>query len=57
VLDHILVGPSLAPALQEAKPVRPRRDYEIVHVNADFYDQVSDHDTQVVRLRFGSGAP
>ncbi len=56
VLDHILVGPSLAPD-QGSKSVRTRRDYEVVHVNADFADQVSDHDTQVVRLRFGSGTP
>ena len=57
VLDHILVGPSLAPVNPESKPVKVRRDYEVVHVNADFHDQVSDHDTQVVRLRFGTGLP
>ena len=57
VLDHILVGPSLAPVEAEAEPVRIRRDYDVVHVNADFWDQVSDHDPQVVRLRFGSGQP
>jgi predicted extracellular nuclease len=56
VLDHILVGPSLAPDIA-GKAVKARRDYDVVHVNADFYDQVSDHDTQVVRLRFGSGQP
>jgi predicted extracellular nuclease len=59
VLDHLLVSPSLAPAepIAGAKPVKIRRDYVIVHVNADFSDQVSDHDPQVVRLRFGSATP
>ena len=59
VLDHLLVSPSLAPAepIAGAKPVKIRRDYDIVHVNADFSDQVSDHDPQVVRLRFGSATP
>ncbi|MEV4734474.1 endonuclease/exonuclease/phosphatase family protein [Saccharopolyspora sp. NPDC049426] len=38
-LDHILLaGPLTA-------------DYDIVHVNAEFSDQISDHDPQVVRLR------
>ncbi|TWF94373.1 endonuclease/exonuclease/phosphatase family protein [Saccharopolyspora dendranthemae] len=38
-LDHILLtGPHTA-------------DYDIVHVNAEFPDQISDHDPQVVRLR------
>ncbi|MEV4647608.1 endonuclease/exonuclease/phosphatase family protein [Saccharopolyspora sp. NPDC049357] len=38
-LDHILLaGPLTA-------------DYDIVHVNAEFPDQISDHDPQVVRLR------
>ncbi|MEU6093271.1 endonuclease/exonuclease/phosphatase family protein [Streptomyces sp. NPDC047079] len=39
VLDHILTSPSLASP-----------DYDIVHVNAEFADQASDHDPQVVRL-------
>lgn len=43
VLDHILLSPRLADA---------RYHYQIVHVNAEFVDQVSDHDPQVVRLRF-----
>ncbi|GAA4908320.1 hypothetical protein LX16_3073 [Stackebrandtia albiflava] len=42
VLDHILVSPALAGA-----------EYQVVHVNAEFSDQVSDHDPQVVRLTFG----
>ncbi|GAA3723934.1 hypothetical protein HDA32_000631 [Spinactinospora alkalitolerans] len=44
-LDHMLVGRALA----------DRVDYDIVHVNAEFHDQVSDHDPQVVRFRPLSG--
>ncbi|NJQ02142.1 endonuclease/exonuclease/phosphatase [Streptomyces sp. PLAI1-29] len=40
VLDHILTSRGVGPA-----------DYDIVHVNAEFADQVSDHDPQVVRFR------
>ncbi|WP_020499411.1 endonuclease/exonuclease/phosphatase family protein [Sciscionella marina] len=40
VLDHILTSPGLG-----------RPDYDIVHLNAEFADQVSDHDPQVARLR------
>ncbi|HKS44605.1 MAG TPA: endonuclease/exonuclease/phosphatase family protein [Amycolatopsis sp.] len=39
VLDHILVSRSLC-----------RLDYDVVHVNAEFAQQASDHDPQVVRL-------
>ena len=39
VLDHILVSPALR-----------RFDYDIVHINAEFADQTSDHDPQVVRI-------
>ncbi|PZH20947.1 hypothetical protein C1I97_00585 [Streptomyces sp. NTH33] len=39
-LDHILVSPAIK------KP-----HYEIVHINAEFSDQVSDHDPQVVRFK------
>ncbi|MFE3599796.1 endonuclease/exonuclease/phosphatase family protein [Streptomyces sp. NPDC059142] len=39
-LDHILVSPGVK------KP-----DYEVVHINAEFADQASDHDPQVVRIR------
>ncbi|MBB5960630.1 hypothetical protein FHS29_007258 [Saccharothrix tamanrassetensis] len=42
VLDHILLGPRL---------VADGYDYDIVHVNAEFADQVSDHDPQLVRLK------
>jgi uncharacterized protein len=44
VLDHILLSPGLA---------RLPYDYDIVHMNADFTDQVSDHDPSIVRLRLG----
>jgi predicted extracellular nuclease len=42
VLDHILLTGSLASSYA----------YDVVHVNAEFADQVSDHDPQVVRLTF-----
>ncbi|MCM2577583.1 endonuclease/exonuclease/phosphatase family protein [Streptomyces meridianus] len=38
-LDHTLVSPALS-----------SYEYDIVHVNAEFPDQTSDHDPQVVRL-------
>ncbi|WP_342781555.1 endonuclease/exonuclease/phosphatase family protein [Amycolatopsis rhizosphaerae] len=42
VLDHILVSAA------------PRRvDYDVVHINAEFADQASDHDPQIVRFRPG----
>ena len=41
-LDHILVSPAL---------LAPLPEYDSVHVNAEFADQQSDHDPQVVRLR------
>ncbi|MDQ0990202.1 endonuclease/exonuclease/phosphatase family protein [Streptomyces sp. V3I7] len=43
VLDQILVSPS----------VRRDRglDYDSVHINAEFHDQISDHDPQVLRFR------
>ncbi len=37
-LDHVLTSGRLLP------------DYDVVHVNAEFADQASDHDPQVVRL-------
>jgi predicted extracellular nuclease len=43
VLDQILISPSI------------RRDcdfeYDSVHLNAEFHDQISDHDPQVLRFR------
>jgi len=41
VLDHVLLSSSLAGLPYE---------YDIVHVNAEFPDQVSDHEPQIVRL-------
>ena len=40
VLDHILVTPGLGDV-----------QYQVVHVNAEYADQASDHDPQVVRLK------
>jgi predicted extracellular nuclease len=40
VLDQTLVSPGIR-----------RFDYDIVHVNAEFSDQTSDHDPQVLRFR------
>jgi predicted extracellular nuclease len=40
VLDHILVTRGLGDV-----------QYQVVHVNAEYHDQVSDHDPQVVRVR------
>ena len=39
VLDQILLTPTL-----------PLADYDVVHLNAEFADQASDHDPQVTRL-------
>ena len=47
VLDHILLSPELA-----RRDWFRRYDYDVVHVNSEYADQVSDHDPQVVRLRF-----
>ena len=49
VLDQILVSPGLLVGRPTA-PFPRLRGYDIVHVNAEFADQVSDHDPQVVRL-------
>jgi uncharacterized protein len=40
VLDHILVTRGLASP-----------QYQVVHINSEYADQVSDHDPQVVRLK------
>ena len=37
VLDHILISPTIE-----------KYDYQVVHVNAEYRSQVSDHDPQVV---------
>jgi uncharacterized protein len=44
VLDHILISPNL---VQNAAV-----EYDVVHVNAEFAEQVSDHDPEVARIRF-----
>ncbi|WP_427893905.1 lamin tail domain-containing protein [Kribbella sp. GL6] len=40
ILDQILVSQNL----------RPTSQYDVVHMNAEFPDQISDHDPQVVKL-------
>jgi predicted extracellular nuclease len=40
VLDHILVSPAVAGV-----------QYQVIHINAEYADQASDHDPQVLRLR------
>ena len=49
VLDHILLSRSMAYAVPVCSCL-PLFDYDPVHLNAEFNDQVSDHDPQVVRL-------
>ncbi|MGY1434901.1 endonuclease/exonuclease/phosphatase family protein [Streptomyces reniochalinae] len=39
-LDHLLTSPGAG-----------RPEYDIVHINAEFADQISDHDPSVVRIR------
>lgn len=46
-LDHILISPALALRIGPLS----RYEYDVVHVNAEYADQVSDHDPQVVRIR------
>lgn len=46
VLDDILVSKGAG-----------RVEYQVVRLNAEFEDQVSDHDPQVVRLRVASAVP
>ncbi|MEV5904370.1 lamin tail domain-containing protein [Streptomyces sp. NPDC052127] len=41
-LDHILTSPAVT-----------HYDYDVVHINAEFSDQASDHDPQVVRIDVG----
>ncbi|NYH90643.1 lamin tail domain-containing protein [Actinopolymorpha rutila] len=49
VLDQILVSPALIGNRSDGFSGRVR-GYDVVHVNAEFADQVSDHDPQVVRI-------
>ena len=51
VLDHILVSQRLA----KVRDGRPAYEYDVVHTNAEFHDQDSDHDPQVVRLDLSRG--
>ncbi|MEU4742500.1 endonuclease/exonuclease/phosphatase family protein [Actinosynnema sp. NPDC023658] len=44
-LDHILISANIT-----------RFRYDVVHVNAEFADQASDHDPQVVKLRPSTGS-
>ena len=44
VLDQVVVSEKLA---------KPTTSYDVVHVNAEFFDQASDHDPQVARFVFG----
>ncbi|MFE0525456.1 endonuclease/exonuclease/phosphatase family protein [Streptomyces sp. NPDC058954] len=43
VLDQILVSPSIRRGCD--------LDYDSVHINSEFHDQISDHDPQVLRFR------
>ncbi|GAA3006355.1 endonuclease/exonuclease/phosphatase family protein [Streptomyces fulvorobeus] len=43
-LDHILTSPAVT-----------RFDYDVVHINAEFADQASDHDPQIVRMQVNKG--
>jgi endonuclease/exonuclease/phosphatase family metal-dependent hydrolase len=44
VLDQVVVSQKLA---------KSTTSYDVVHVNAEFFDQASDHDPQVARFVFG----
>lgn len=48
VLDHILVSDNL---------IQSSLQYDVVHVNSEFANQVSDHEPEVVRLTIPSPAP
>ncbi|MFG2429466.1 endonuclease/exonuclease/phosphatase family protein [Streptomyces sp. NPDC048590] len=43
-LDHILTSPAVR-----------RFDYDVVHINAEFAEQASDHDPQIVRIDVKGG--
>lgn len=47
-IDHIFVSNGLFSTLS---------GYDIVHVNAEFYDQISDHDPQVAYFNLAGGTP
>jgi uncharacterized protein len=52
-LDHILVSANLFAQFGGEGPGQ----YDVVHVNAEFSDQVSDHDPQVARLALAPPPP
>ncbi|MEO6089809.1 MAG: endonuclease/exonuclease/phosphatase family protein [Umezawaea sp.] len=45
VLDHIFISKNIK-----------RYNYDVVHINAEFADQASDHDPQVVKVRPSTGS-
>ncbi len=47
VLDHILVSTNLSGAVAGTGE---SGDYDVVHINSEFFDQQSDHEPEVVRL-------
>jgi uncharacterized protein len=47
VLDQILISNNL---YDNRAP-----EFDVVHINAEFFDQISDHDPSVVRLELGTG--
>ena len=55
VLDHILISRGLATARPLSCLCLRTYDYDIVHTNSEFADQVSDHDPQVARLILNLG--
>jgi predicted extracellular nuclease len=50
VLDQILLSPW--PARETSPGSSTHVDYDVVHVNSEFADQASDHEPQIVRLKF-----
>jgi predicted extracellular nuclease len=44
-LDHLLISKNIK-----------RFNYDVVHINAEFADQASDHDPQVVKVRPSTGS-
>jgi len=48
-LDHILVSPALKAAANAT--------FDVVHVNAEYGDQLSDHDPELLALDFASPPP
>ena len=55
MLDHILISRGLATARLRHCLCLRTYDYDIVHTNSEFADQISDHDPQIVRLVLNFG--